>query len=119
MKTLYTGLFIIGAFVIGLNMGVSWGITSKPVLDLDKCQEVTRYEDNSLVCKAAGREYTMDSDDGARTVQDTPRGTTMTGADLQPAEVATRLQPADQVQRTAQLQVTIQGAEVQPTKNVQ
>lgn len=66
MKKVLTAAGIAGALIVGINIGLEWGLTSKPVLDLDKCSEVIRFEDNSLVCKSQGREYTMSSEDEGR-----------------------------------------------------
>lgn len=100
MKHLLATLTAAVAIVAAVNLGLHYGLTAKPVLDLNECAEVIRYEDNSLVCKTATHEYTMTTEDEGQT--DDPliiRGDeyrpaqAMTGAQLQPAETIEHYQP--------------------------
>ena len=101
MKKTLAVIGVGAALIVGINIGLEWGLTSKPVLDLDKCSEVIRFEDNSLMCKSQGREFTMSSDDGETKAEPLTVGTAgfervqpMTGAEAQPAETIEHYQPA-------------------------
>lgn len=101
MKNTLATLTTAGALIIGVNIGLHYGLTAKPVLDLNQCSEVIRYEDNSLECTTADRTYTQSSDDGDATAepltieaQEYRPAAPMTGAELQPAATAEQLQPA-------------------------
>lgn len=53
IKAVSIAAAISASLLIGANIGVVYGLTAKPVLDMEKCVTVTRYEDNTLRCQVA------------------------------------------------------------------
>lgn len=77
--------------VVGLNLGLSYGLTAKPTLDLSQCQIITRYEDNSLVCDPDGLETDAEATAPLETATDGIQGSPNT---IQVTADAHTLQPA-------------------------
>lgn len=88
MKQLTLTLGVAVLTVLSFNLGLEWGLTSKPVIDLSQCQILTRYEDGSFECDPDGTEKADLSN-----VSHYQPVEPMTGTDLQPAATAAELQP--------------------------